>query len=128
MGLCFAPPVLISEYCPRGSVFSVLREARESPALAEKLTWALRLRMVRGVGRGGAGRGEWQSPGSQHGRKMTRLRVVYLLQPLLLGVAVCVGGTGQAPGQTVACALIHWLPCWLAVQALDTATGMVYLQ
>lgn len=46
IGLSLQPPILVSEYCPRGSLYSVLQEARESPALAEQLTWGLRLRMV----------------------------------------------------------------------------------
>ena len=40
------PPLIISEYCPRGSLFDLLRKARTTPALQSKLTWGRRLRMV----------------------------------------------------------------------------------
>lgn len=46
MGLCLVPPCLVSEYCTRGSMYDLLHEAARSPALAAKLTWHRRLRMV----------------------------------------------------------------------------------
>ncbi len=48
IGLSIAPPCLVSEFCPRGSLYDTLREARGSPNLASQLTWVVRLRMVRG--------------------------------------------------------------------------------
>lgn len=40
----------------RGSLFDVLKEAKSSPALAKKLTWQRRLRMVGGQLQGAARR------------------------------------------------------------------------
>ena len=48
LGLCLLPPCLVSEYCPRGSLYDILREARTSQKLASQLTWARRLSIVRG--------------------------------------------------------------------------------
>jgi hypothetical protein len=48
MGLCTAPPCLVCEYCPRGSLYDTLRDARKYPARARELTWVVRLRMVSG--------------------------------------------------------------------------------
>lgn len=42
------PPCLVSEYCPRGSLFDTLKEARTSAKLARELSWLKRLRMVSG--------------------------------------------------------------------------------
>jgi hypothetical protein len=41
-----APPCLVSEFCPRGSLYDTLKEARKYPPLAKELTWVIRLRMV----------------------------------------------------------------------------------
>lgn len=46
LGLTLVPPCLVFEYCPRGSVYDILKEARTSPALQDKLDWRRRLRMV----------------------------------------------------------------------------------
>ncbi len=46
MGLCSSPPCLVSEYCPRGSLYDVLRRANRSPELGAELTWAVRLQMA----------------------------------------------------------------------------------
>jgi hypothetical protein len=46
IGVCAAPPCLVMEYCPRGSLYAVLREAKASPALAQQLDWPTRLRMA----------------------------------------------------------------------------------
>jgi hypothetical protein len=46
LGVCTAPPALVLEYCPRGSVFDTLQQARRSPELERELTWRVRLRMV----------------------------------------------------------------------------------
>ncbi|GAB4820775.1 hypothetical protein N2152v2_007821 [Parachlorella kessleri] len=43
LGLCLLPPCLVSEFCPRGSLYDILREARTSHKLASQLTWARRL-------------------------------------------------------------------------------------
>ena len=47
LGLCMVPPCLVSEYCTRGSLYDILRDARSSARLARHLTWARRLSMVR---------------------------------------------------------------------------------
>ncbi|KAL4419986.1 hypothetical protein ABPG75_007086 [Micractinium tetrahymenae] len=46
MGICALSPCLVTEYCARGSVFSVLQEGRRSEARARELAWPLRLRML----------------------------------------------------------------------------------
>ena len=46
LGICTYPPCLISEFCPRGSLDELLREARTSLAAAAGLSWKRRLHMV----------------------------------------------------------------------------------
>jgi hypothetical protein len=46
LAICKSPPCLVSEYCVRGSLFELLREARGSPALQKQLHWHRRLKMV----------------------------------------------------------------------------------
>ncbi len=46
LGLCLVPPCLVSEYCPRGSLYDIMKEARASPKLEKQLTWARRLSIV----------------------------------------------------------------------------------
>ena len=46
MGLCSSPPCLVSEYCPRGSLYDLLREAKGSPELSATISWAVRLKMA----------------------------------------------------------------------------------
>ncbi len=52
IGLCTAPPCLIMEYCPRGSLYSVLRDARLLPSVAAELTWPTRLKVAIGAATG----------------------------------------------------------------------------
>ena len=42
-GVCTAPPCIVSEYCARGSLTDVLRQARGAPDPATALSWARRL-------------------------------------------------------------------------------------
>ena len=46
MGLCLDPPCVITEFCPRGSLFDVLRKAQKCPAFAQQLDWCKRLSMI----------------------------------------------------------------------------------
>jgi serine/threonine protein kinase len=46
MGICKAPPCIITELCSNGSLLDVVKRARASPALAAELTWPRRLRMA----------------------------------------------------------------------------------
>ena len=46
LGVCPVPPCVVTEYCARGSLADVLRNARQSPAAAAKLDWLRRLNMV----------------------------------------------------------------------------------
>lgn len=47
LAVCFDPPSIISEYCSRGSLLSVLRAARQSPQVAAEMNWVRRCNMVR---------------------------------------------------------------------------------
>ena len=49
LGICVAPPAIVSEFCPRGSLCDILRQARQGVGVRE-LTWQRRLSMVRVVG------------------------------------------------------------------------------
>lgn len=42
-GVCISPPCIVSEYCARGSLTDVLRQARAAPDPAAALSWARRL-------------------------------------------------------------------------------------
>ena len=46
MGLCPEPPLLVMEWCSRGSLFDLLNQGSEDPAMAAQLTWARRLGMA----------------------------------------------------------------------------------
>lgn len=46
MGLCLQPPVIVMEYYSHGSLYDVLKRARESSKHARQLSWALRLNIV----------------------------------------------------------------------------------
>ncbi len=47
MGVCTAPPAIVTEYCERGSLTSLLQAAKALPELAAELTWRFRIKMVR---------------------------------------------------------------------------------
>ncbi|PRW61477.1 Serine threonine- kinase CTR1 isoform B [Chlorella sorokiniana] len=51
-GLCTLPPCILTEYCSRGSVFDVLRQASWDADLAGQLTWRLRISMAYDAARG----------------------------------------------------------------------------
>ena len=46
LAVCKTPPCLVSEFCPRGSLYETLAEARASPVALRQLTWLRRLKMV----------------------------------------------------------------------------------
>ena len=46
LGVCPVPPCVVTEYCARGSLADVLRNARQSPAAAVKLDWLRRVYVV----------------------------------------------------------------------------------
>jgi serine/threonine protein kinase len=52
LGVCLAPPCMVTEYCMRGSLASLLREAKSSPDKAMQLTWQRRLGMLIDAARG----------------------------------------------------------------------------
>lgn len=47
LGICTVPPCIVTEFCARGSLYDILKEARERPECGAKLDWGLRLHMVR---------------------------------------------------------------------------------
>ncbi|KAL4430022.1 hypothetical protein ABPG77_004392 [Micractinium sp. CCAP 211/92] len=52
MGVCRAPPCIITEYCPKGNLTSVLMAAKRDAALSAELTWRRRLGMALDAARG----------------------------------------------------------------------------
>ncbi|KAL4441022.1 hypothetical protein ABPG77_010453 [Micractinium sp. CCAP 211/92] len=46
LGVCSLPPCMISEYCARGSLASVLAAGRQDASVAAELTWRRRLSMA----------------------------------------------------------------------------------
>ena len=46
MGVCINPPAIVTEYCKRGSLTSLLQAAKALAERAAELTWRLRVRMV----------------------------------------------------------------------------------
>lgn len=52
MGMCLKPPCIVTEYCNRGSLYDLLRDARRVPALAAQLSWSRRLSMAVDAARG----------------------------------------------------------------------------
>lgn len=45
MGLCLEPPLMVTEFCARGSLYDVLVRARSSRPLAAAIDWPRRLNM-----------------------------------------------------------------------------------
>ena len=52
LGVCPDPPCVVTEYCARGSLYDVLLEAKENPALARSLTWYRRVSMMLDAAKG----------------------------------------------------------------------------
>jgi serine/threonine protein kinase len=52
LGLCPAPPCMVTEYCGRGSLTDVLRGGRASPARAAELHWKRRLELALDAAKG----------------------------------------------------------------------------
>ncbi|KAI7846300.1 hypothetical protein COHA_000137 [Chlorella ohadii] len=52
LGFCVKPPALVTEYCARGSLTDVLREAACDPEKAARLTWQLRIHMALDAAKG----------------------------------------------------------------------------
>eukprot|EP00884_Botryococcus_braunii_P015198 jgi/Botrbrau1/2367/Bobra.0395s0002.1 len=52
MGVCLDPPSLVTEYCSRGSLASILYKAHHQPELASCLSWLRRLTMIIEVAKG----------------------------------------------------------------------------
>ena len=46
MGMVLDPPMIVSEWCSRGSVYDILQKASRTRALAAHLTWHRRLHMA----------------------------------------------------------------------------------
>ncbi|KAL4421995.1 hypothetical protein ABPG77_011018, partial [Micractinium sp. CCAP 211/92] len=52
VGICPLPPCILTEYCTKGSLYSVLRGAAGDPIRASELTWSLRMNMLVDAARG----------------------------------------------------------------------------
>jgi serine/threonine protein kinase len=52
MGICADPAAIVTEYCPRGSLYDVLSTARRDPVAARQLTWTRRLHLAMGAAQG----------------------------------------------------------------------------
>lgn len=52
MGLCPDPPCVVTEYCSRGSLYDVLRRAREDSKIGDELKWSRRLGMALDAAKG----------------------------------------------------------------------------
>lgn len=141
MGVSIIPPMIVSEYCARGSLFDVLRAAASgrSPELLKELTWHRRLSLV------GGNSCSWHcptapafccsqlKPGREHtcmlrlgGDREKTVGSAALQLPSrgaampasaeVLGAADSVGGCPA--GTRLSC------PC---LQAIDAARGLLYL-
>ncbi|KAK9812417.1 hypothetical protein WJX73_009185 [Symbiochloris irregularis] len=52
MGMVLDPPLIVSEWCSRGSVLDILSKALKNPRLAAQLTWQRRLHMALDAAKG----------------------------------------------------------------------------
>ncbi len=52
MGICPEPFCIVTEYCSRGSLYDLLRSARNDPALARELSWPRRLSLAMDAAKG----------------------------------------------------------------------------
>jgi hypothetical protein len=49
VGVCTQPMCLLSEYCSRGSLYDILRDAKSSLVFTKELTWERRLKLVSSI-------------------------------------------------------------------------------
>lgn len=129
MGICTAPPCLVLEYCPRGSLLDLINDAKKRPALAQQLDWTRRLNMA-------SRPPNWPCLGAQHcwtAHSISCRVVVVALMQRRKGSSSS-GQAGMVPAcvqrQPAACTAVassakHALPT--AVQAVSAAQGMLYL-
>ena len=52
IGICVAPPSLITEYCSRGSLTELLCKAKDDPEKVSQLSWDRRLGLLADAARG----------------------------------------------------------------------------
>jgi serine/threonine protein kinase/alpha-tubulin suppressor-like RCC1 family protein len=52
LGFCISPPCMAVEFCPRGSLYDVLAQARTDPESAKRLTWIRRVKMAKDIATG----------------------------------------------------------------------------
>lgn len=52
LGLCLEPPCVVTEYCARGSLSDVLKQANRMPNFAQQLDWSRRLTMALDAAKG----------------------------------------------------------------------------
>ena len=52
LGICISPPCLVTEFCCRGSLTALLRQAKTKPEKAIELTWSRRLGVLADAARG----------------------------------------------------------------------------
>lgn len=57
------PPCVVSEFCPRGSLYDVLSKAKAWPSKATELTWPRRINMALDAAQGMVGWGGVQEYG-----------------------------------------------------------------
>ena len=46
MGFYLEPPCIVTEFCPQGSLFDVLKQAKKCPIFAQQLSWCKRIQMA----------------------------------------------------------------------------------
>ncbi|GAB4815773.1 hypothetical protein N2152v2_002819 [Parachlorella kessleri] len=119
LAVCKAPPCLVSEYCPRGSLYDLVAAARASPAALNQLTWLRRLQMAMD-----AASGMWYLHSRQPPVVHRDLRSPNLLVSQTWTVKVSdfnlsrlmeeTAGTGASTSTSVATN-----PCWLAPEVLS---------
>jgi len=52
LGVCATPPAIVTEYCARGSLYDLLKEAHDDPDIARQLDWTRRLSIAMDAAKG----------------------------------------------------------------------------
>ncbi|KAL4423124.1 hypothetical protein ABPG77_004807 [Micractinium sp. CCAP 211/92] len=127
MGLCMLPPCILIEYCSRGSLYDVLRQAARDPEAAVQLTWQRRLSMLFDAARGLLYLHKREPPIIHHDVKSPNLLVDRNWSVKVCDFNLSEILRNQAPGAPAAGATN---PIWLAPEVLDgqraTAASDVY--
>ena len=122
LGMCAAPPSIITEKCSRGSLFDLLQRANQDPRLASTLTWSLRLRLAADTAAGMAHLHQRTPPVLHRDLKSANLLIdsSWRVKVSDLGLSKLLEEVTAA--STVGSTSSNLNPRWLAAEVMETGT------